>query len=67
MTVAIAATDFVDISTAVASGINNNKFAIQFPSDRFSVEVDRGIISRSSTDRVRLTVERVERLVPETG
>jgi len=37
-----------------------------FPSDRFSAEVDRDI-SRSSTDRARLTVERVERLVPEKG
>ena len=29
--------------------------------------VDCDIISRSSPDSVRLTVERVERLVPETG
>jgi len=40
---------------------------VSFPSDRFSVEVDCDIISRSSTNSVRLTVERVERLVPETG
>jgi len=41
--------------------------SFQSESDRFSVEVDCDIISRSSTNSVRLTVERVERLAPETG